>query len=184
MPDIESIEVLKDASATAIYGSRGANGVVMITTKRGKSGKTNVDIESSYGIQSLAEKARPHECHRICDLYNEQAKNDNVAPYFTQAQIDGFANNSYDWQDLVFQDAPMKTLSATVSGGNEKTSFSVSGGYFGQEGIIQGSNYDRYSLRANVNHEISKKFSFNVSTVLSRINTDRKTMEAVIVGVR
>ncbi|WP_336515818.1 TonB-dependent receptor [Pollutibacter soli] len=173
-PDIESIEILKDASATAIYGSRGANGVVMITTRKGRSGKTNVDIETSYGIQSLRKKLDLMNAQEYAQFYNLQATNDNIAPYFTEAQIAEFANKSYDWQDLVFQNAPMKTLSATVSGGNEKTNFSVSGGYFGQEGIIKGSNYDRYSLRVNLNHEISKKFSFNVSSVLSRINTDRK----------
>jgi TonB-linked SusC/RagA family outer membrane protein len=172
--DIESIEVLKDASATAIYGSRGANGVVMITTRRGKSGKTNVDIESSFGVQTLRKKLDLMNAQEYALFYNEQAKNDNLTPYFTQDQIDGFANNSYDWQDLVFQEAPIKTLSATVSGGNEKTVFSISGGYFGQEGIISGSDYNRYSLRANLNHDISKKFSFNVSSVLSNINTERK----------
>jgi TonB-linked SusC/RagA family outer membrane protein len=171
--DVESIEILKDASATAIYGSRGANGVVLITTKRGKAGKTMVDIESSYSTQKLRKKLDLMNAREYATFYNEQAKNDNLAPYFTQAQIDGM-NDSYDWQDLVFTTAPIKTLAATVSGGNEKTQFSVSGSYFGQEGIIKGSNYDRYSLRANVNHEISKKFSFNLSSTLTRINTDRK----------
>jgi len=171
--DVESIEILKDASATAIYGSRGANGVVIITTKRGKAGKTVVDIESSYSTQKLRKKLDLMNAKEYAMFYNEQAKNDNLAPYFTQAQIDGFTD-SYDWQDLVFTSAPMKTLSATVSGGSDKTQFSFSGSYFGQDGIVKGSDYNRYSLRANINHNISKKFSVNLSSTLTRINTDRR----------
>ncbi len=171
--DVESIEILKDASATAIYGSRGANGVVIITTKRGKAGKTVVDIESSYSTQKLRKKLDLMNTREYAMFYNEQAKNDNLSPYFTQAQIDGFTD-SYDWQDLVFTSAPMKTLSATVSGGTDKTQFSFSGSYFGQDGIVKGSDYNRYSLRANINHNISKKFSVNLSSTLTRINTDRR----------
>lgn len=171
--DIESIEILKDASATAIYGSRGANGVVLITTKRGRAGKTLVDIESSYSTQSLRKKLDLMNAREYALFYNEQAKNDNVVPYFTQAQIDGFGEG-FDWQDLVFQKAPMKTLSVNISGGSEKTQFSVSGSIFQQDGIVKGSDYNRYSLRANVNHEISNKFTVNLSSVLTRINTDTR----------
>jgi TonB-linked SusC/RagA family outer membrane protein len=157
--DVESMEVLKDASATAIYGSRGANGVVIITTKRGKAGKTQVDIESSYSSQSLRKKLDLMNAQEFAIFYNEQAINDKLPLYFTQNQIANYANNSYDWQDLVFTKAPIKTLSLSVSGGNEKTQFSISGSAFGQEGIIKGSDYNRYSLRTNINHEISRKFN-------------------------
>ena len=85
--DIESIEVLKDASATAIYGSRGANGVVLITTKQGKAGKVQVDYEGSYSIQTLRKKLDLMNAKEYATFYNEQAKNDNLAPYFTQSDI-------------------------------------------------------------------------------------------------
>ncbi|GAB3985540.1 TonB-dependent receptor [Spirosoma daeguense] len=172
--DIETIEILKDASATAIYGSRGANGVVLITTKRGKSGQTRVDIETSYSTQSLRKKLDLMNAKEYAQLYNEQAVNDKLTPYFTQAQIDAFGQG-FDWQDLVFQKAPMKTASLNISGGNDKTQFSLSGSTFNQEGIIQGSNYNRYSLRANINHSISSKFSVNFSGTLSRLETGQKT---------
>lgn len=171
--DIETIDILKDASATAIYGSRGANGVVMITTKRGKAGRTKVDFETSYSIQSLRKKLDLMNAKEYAMFYNEQARNDNQQPYFTQEQIDGFGEG-FDWQDMVFKTAPMKLASLNVSGGNEKTQFSLSGGLFGQDGIVQGSDYNRYSLRTNINHEISKKFSVSFSGTFSRLQTDRK----------
>lgn len=171
--DIESIDILKDASATAIYGSRGANGVVLITTKRGKAGRTKVDFETSYSVQSLRKKLDLMNAKEYATFYNEQAANDNQQPYFTQEQIDGFGEG-YDWQDFVFRTAPMKLTSLAVSGGSEKTQFSLSGSVFAQDGIVTGSDYDRYSLRANINHEISRKFSVSFSGTLTRLKTDRK----------
>ncbi|RRA99258.1 SusC/RagA family TonB-linked outer membrane protein [Larkinella rosea] len=171
--DIESMEILKDASATAIYGSRGANGVVIITTKQGKSGKTRVDFETSYSVQTLRKKLDLMNAKEYAQFYNEQATNDKLKPYFTQAQIDGFGEG-FDWQDLVFQNAPMQNTALNVSGGNEKTQFSVSGSVFNQDGIVKGSDYNRYSLRTNINHAVSKKFSVNFSGTLSRLNTNRK----------
>ena len=175
--DIESIEILKDASATAIYGSRGANGVVLITTKRGKAGRTNVDFETSFSQQTLRKKLELMNATEWATFYNEQAVNDKIAPYFTQDQINGFGAG-YDWQDLIFQKAPMQNHALNISGGTEKTQFSVGGSIFKQDGIVIGSGYDRYSLRANVNTDISKKFSFNVGTTLTRINLDRRNSSA------
>ncbi|MDF7817161.1 TonB-dependent receptor [Runella sp. MFBS21] len=174
--DIENIEILKDASATAIYGSRGANGVVIITTKRGKAGQTNVDFETSFSSQSLRKKLDLMNAREYATFYNEQATNDGIRPYFTQAQIDAFGEG-FDWQDFVFQKAPMKTMSLNISGGNEKTQFSVSGSAFGQEGIVRGSDYNRYSLRTNINHIISKKFTFNLATTLTRIMTQAQNSQ-------
>ncbi|GAB2796294.1 TonB-dependent receptor [Rhabdobacter roseus] len=171
--DIESVEVLKDASATAIYGSRGANGVVIITTRQGKAGITRVDFETSYSVQTLRKRMDLMNAQEYARFYNIQAANDNLSPYFTQQQIDGFGEG-FDWQDLVFRRAPMKTTSLNVNGGNEKTQFSVSGSFFGQDGIIVGSDYNRYSLRTNINHKMGEKFSVNLSSTLSRLNTDRR----------
>ncbi len=171
--DIESIEILKDASATAIYGSRGANGVVMITTKRGKSGRTNVDFETSYGIQTLRKKLDLMNAGEYAEFYNLQAANDGLAPRFTPGEIEGLGEG-FDWQSLIFQKAPMKTHNLTVSGGNEKTQFSVSASIFDQDGIVIGSGYNRYSLRANINHDISKKLSVSYGATLSRPRIQRR----------
>ena len=171
--DIESMEILKDASAIAIYGSRGANGVVLITTKRGKEGKTNVDIDYSYSSQTLRKKMDLMNGKEWAMFYNEQAANDHLTPYFTQNQINNFGTG-FDWQDLVFQTAPMQTLTLRVSGGNEKTQFSISGSTLDQDGIVNGSGYQRYALLVNINHNISKKFSVNLSNTLTKINVDNK----------
>ena len=171
--DIESIEILKDVSSTAIYGSRGANGVVLITTKRGKAGKNTVDFESSYSSQSLIEKMDLMNARDYATLYNTKAKNDGVNPYFTDSEIANLGNG-FDWQDLIYQTAPIITTSLNVNGGNEKTKFSIAGSILNQDGIIKGSTYDRYSIRSNLDHQFSKKFSAVLSSTLTRLNTERK----------
>lgn len=171
--DIESIEVLKDASATAIYGSRGANGVVLITTRQGVAGDTRVDLDLSYGQQELRKKLDLMNGTEYARFYNLQAGNDNVAAYFSQEEVNRFGQG-FDWQDFVFQKAPMQTATVNVNGGSENTQFSVSGSYFGQEGIVKGSDYNRYSLRSNVNHQISDKFEVNLSTTFSHLKTARR----------
>ncbi|MCC5931514.1 MAG: TonB-dependent receptor [Cyclobacteriaceae bacterium] len=171
--DIESIEVLKDASATAIYGSRGANGVVLITTKQGKKGMTRVDFESTYSVQSLRRKLDLMNGTEYARLQNIQAANDNIPLYFTEQEVNAFGEG-YDWQDLVFQQAPMYTSNLNISGGNDKTQFSISGSIFGQEGIIRGSDYNRYNLRTNITHAISKKVKVDYNTTLTSLKTERR----------
>ncbi len=175
--DIESMEILKDASATAIYGSRGANGVVIITTKQGKAGRTNVDYEGSYGFQKPSKVLNLMNNVQWSDFYNEQAVNDGLSPYFSQSQLDSIAKDpSTDWQDLVLRDAaPIMLHSLTVSGGSEKTQFSISGNVFMQDGIINKSGYDRYTLRANITHEISKIFSVTLNTFMAKGITANKS---------
>jgi TonB-linked SusC/RagA family outer membrane protein len=174
--DIESLEVLKDASATAIYGSRGANGVVLITTKRGKSGKVQVDYEGSYSVQTLRKKLSLMNAREYGEFYNLQAKNDNIAPRYTQAELDALGEG-YDWQNSIFRSAPMQSHSLNVAGGNDKTRYSIGGSFLGQEGIILASNYNRYSLRANISTDVSKKFNVTYSSTLSKIQSDRRTSE-------
>ncbi|XOV92995.1 MAG: TonB-dependent receptor [Bacteroidota bacterium] len=171
--DIESIEILKDASATAIYGSRGANGVVLITTKSGKEGETRVDFESSYSVQSLRKRLELMNGTEYAEMANLQAINDNITPYFTQSEIDAFGEGT-DWQDIVFQQAPIWSSSLNVSGGNQKTKFSIGGSFFGQDGIVKGSDYDRYTLRTNLSHEISKKFSVQLTNTATYVKTARR----------
>lgn len=171
--DIESIEILKDASATAIYGSRGANGVVLITTKRGKAGETRVDFETSYGTQSAIKKLDLMNASEYARFYNIHAANTNAAPHFTDEEIAAFGEG-YDWQDMLFSTAPMSTAALNIAGGNEKTQFSVSGSYYGQDGIIEGSDYLRYSLRSHLNHKISDRFDVELTSTLSRLKTSRR----------
>ncbi len=171
--DIASIEVLKDASATAIYGSRGANGVVLITTKRGRAGQTSVEIEGSYGFQQLRKKLDLMNGREYAQLQNLQAVNDNITPYFSESEIARFGEG-FDWQDLVFRQAALKTGSVNITGGTERTTYALSGSYLGQEGIIQGSDYNRYSLRFNLDHELSDRLKVEFSNVLSKLVTDRR----------
>lgn len=173
--DIESMEILKDASAIAIYGSRGANGVVLITTKKGRAGEVRVDYESGYTVQRPTNKLELMNPRQYAEFYNEQARNDNLAPYFTQAQVDSFGGiKGTDWQDLILRNAPQFNNVLTVSGGSGKTRFSVSGGIFKQDGIVRNSDYNRYSLRGNVDQDISNKFSISYSTNLTRIESQRQ----------
>lgn len=174
--DIASIEILKDASSTAIYGSRGANGVVMITTKGGrKKEQTSVDVDFGYTLQRVSKKMPLMNAGQYASLYNEQAKNDGLSPYFTDAQVDSlYASPGTDWQDLVLRTAPMYTASATVNGGTEKTKFSISGSTFSQQGIVRNSDYKRYNIRANIEHDISKVISVNYNAILTRLNSSRQ----------
>ncbi|MET0299758.1 MAG: SusC/RagA family TonB-linked outer membrane protein, partial [Flavitalea sp.] len=169
--DIESIEILKDASSIAMYGSRGANGVVMITTRTGKKGeRSNVTFESSYSMQQVTKKMKLLSPIQYAELYNEQAKNDGLAPYFTQGALDSIRNGpATDWQSLVLRNAPISNNNLTISGGNEKTRFSLSAGAFLQDGIVHNSDFKRYSMRANVNHDISKVFNVAYNATLTRI---------------
>lgn len=173
--DIESMEILKDASAIAIYGSRGANGVVIITTKKGKAEATQVDVEFGYTMQTVTNKLDLMNARQYAEFYNEQAKNDNVAPYFSDRQVDSLGSVAgTDWQDQVLRNAPQYNAVVTLSGGGNKARYSVSGGVFKQDGIIHGSDFNRYSLRGNVEQDISPKFSVSYATNLSRIESSRK----------
>src|SRR5690606_16478925 len=135
--------------------------VVLITTKQGKAGQTKVDFETSYSSQKLRKKLDLMNGSEYATLANIQAVNENKAPYFTQEQIDAFGEG-FDWQDLVFQDAPMQNTSLNIAGGSDKTTFNIGGVIFQQDGIIKGSDYNRYSFRTNINHKVSEKFSVNL----------------------
>ncbi|HCR90025.1 MAG TPA: SusC/RagA family TonB-linked outer membrane protein, partial [Prolixibacteraceae bacterium] len=129
LSDIESIDVLKDASATAIFGSRGANGVVIVTTKRGKAGKTKVTYEGSFSIQQLRKKFDMCDAQEYMQLMNIQQLNDFGAEYFTQQEINA-AGEGTDWQDLIYRNAPIHNHALNISGGNDKTKFAIGGSYF------------------------------------------------------
>ncbi|MEM9823466.1 MAG: SusC/RagA family TonB-linked outer membrane protein, partial [Bacteroidota bacterium] len=161
--DIESIEVLKDASATAIYGARAANGVVLITTKRGKEGRSNISFETYYGLQEISRKIPVMNLQQYADYYNDIGWD----------QIEEFQNlellgEGTDWQDAVFRKAAMQNYQLTISGGSEKTSFALSGGYHYKEGIVMGSDFTRISSKLNIDHKFSKRFKVGNSLLISR----------------
>ncbi|WP_245222036.1 TonB-dependent receptor [Pedobacter kyungheensis] len=169
--DIERVEVLKDASATAIYGSRGANGVIMITTKKGKSGKTQVSYNGYYGFQNLRKKLDIINAHDYAILQNEVVNNDNASgvnnpakplPWKT-SQIDSLTGKGTDWQDLVYQNARVQNHDLSFSGGNENTRYYTSFGYYDQDGIIKNSNFNRLSFRVNLDQKLTKKLSLNTT---------------------
>jgi TonB-linked SusC/RagA family outer membrane protein len=165
--DIESVEVLKDASATAIYGSRGANGVILITTKSGKSG-TSVTYDGSYGVQSLRKKMEMLDATEWATLANEMLLNDTGKTYFTDSQVAAFGKG-FDWQDAVFDSAPIQNHNLSISSANEKTKILISGSILLRDGIIKNSAYDKYNLRGTINHDINNKF--HVDLIMSYART-------------
>tara|TARA_R110002012_G_scaffold115909_1_gene262939 strand:- start:64199 stop:66436 length:2238 start_codon:yes stop_codon:yes gene_type:complete len=127
-------------------------------------------------MQSLRKKLNLMNGQQYAQLMNIQAENDGLAPYFDQGQINSFGEGT-DWQDQVFEQAPIKSTSLSISGGGEKTQFSVGGSIFDQDGIIKGSDYSRYSLRSNIHHDISEKFKVDFSSTLSKLTTARRDSE-------
>ncbi|MCR4033482.1 MULTISPECIES: SusC/RagA family TonB-linked outer membrane protein [Flavobacterium] len=164
--DIESIEVLKDASATAIYGSRGANGVVIITTKKGTKGQDNISYQGYFGFQNISKKLKLMNASEWASLRNDVQASIGQAPSFTDAQIEAFkTSGNYDWQSAAFRTAaPVQSHNLSFSGGDERSRYSVSAGYFDQEGIVLGSDFKRISLRANYERNYSQNFKFGVNT--------------------
>lgn len=162
MDDIATIDVLKDASSTAIYGSRGANGVIMITTKSGKSGKLRVNYDGYYGFQDLRKRKELIDASEYGQLQNEVAANDGKPLPYTDDQIRGLGKGT-DWQSLVYKTAPVQNHTLSFSGGAENTKYYTSLGYFDQNGIIENSNYRRFSSRINLDHQLNEKLKFNTN---------------------
>ncbi|MEZ0611392.1 SusC/RagA family TonB-linked outer membrane protein [Fibrella sp. WM1] len=173
--DIESIEILKDANATAIYGSRGANGVVLITTKRGKAGKTRLTFDTYQGWSRAAKVFSLVNGPQLAQLENERFINDGGSsaqvPYRSVASGGlGLPEEqpTYDRISDLFRTARTSNYELSASGGNDKTQFYVGGGYFRQESIVRPSNFERYSLRVNVDNRVNDRFRLGTSTALAR----------------
>jgi TonB-dependent starch-binding outer membrane protein SusC len=168
--DIESIEVLKDASATAIYGSRGANGVVMITTKSGRAGDPRVTFEASAGLQQLRKKLELMNSQEYVDFSKRFYTNSGLA---LPADLASFTPTvSTDWQEKTFFNAVLSNYNLSVSGGTEKSRYYVSGGYTDQEGLVINTGYKRASLRMNLDSKISDRFSLQSRLLMSRAVQD------------
>jgi len=170
--DIESIDVLKDASATAIYGSRGANGVVVVTTKRGKAGRNIVNYDGSYGVQQVSNTVDVlTDAKQWALLKNDARVNAGKAPYYTDDQIAQLSDGT-DWQNAAFRTAPAQNHQLTISGGDDKTHYAVSGNYFKQEGVLLNTDFERFSGRLNFDRQVSSAFKVNASFTASKTNAN------------
>ena len=193
--DIESIDVLKDASASAIYGSRASNGVVMVTTKSGKAGKTTVNFDAYFGFQTVAKKLDLLNASQFMEI-NKEAFNAKYLANVPGAKItdpvatrpSGYrykypdfyddpaavakVGNGTDWQDEIFRTAPVRNYQLNVSGGNEKTKYLFSTGYFNQEGIIINTRFERYSIRAKIDSKIHDRVTIGVNVAPSYTNSN------------
>jgi TonB-linked SusC/RagA family outer membrane protein len=167
--DIESIEVLKDVSATAIYGSRGANGVIIITTKKGEKGKNNITYQTTFGTQTVRKKLDLLDAKQWAQLYTE-LKGQEGETGFTDAQINSLGQGA-DWQGAALQTGHSQNHQLTISGGDEKTRYLVSGNYTDQTGIVKNTDYDKIGARVNIDRKVSK--SFNIGLNASGSSSDQ-----------
>lgn len=173
--DIQSIEILKDASATAIYGSRGANGVILITTKKGREGRINVVYDAYGGIQTVAKEMDVLSTSEYTTAINELSQEQGNGIVFADEDINDIGNGT-NWQNEIFRSAPLTSHNLSVSGGSERTSFYTSINYFDQEGIVKNSGIKRYTGRINLETKVSDKatvgLNFNTSLVKDNNNID------------
>lgn len=162
--DIESIEVLKDASATAIYGARGANGVVIVTTKKGSfDQKPTISFNSYYGWQEVTDRVDVVNAAQYAQLTNEAAINEGgTAPY---ANPEEFGTGT-DWQDLIFRTAPIQNYNLSARGGSESMRYNLSFDYTQQEGIVRGSDFERFSIRLNNEYSVHPNISIGHNLAL------------------
>ncbi|MEO9004600.1 MAG: TonB-dependent receptor, partial [Ginsengibacter sp.] len=167
--DIASIQILKDAASTSIYGSRGANGVVIITTKKGTRG-FKVTYEGQASVSDVIKKWDVLSAGEFADIVNKRALGVGTNPPFSTAQVDEFKKNGgTDWQDIIYRKANGQQHQVTLSGGGEKTTFLISGNYVDQKGIIENSDFKRYLFRSNLNTRVNDKLSFHVNMEGSRL---------------
>ncbi len=156
--DIESVDILKDASAAAIYGARGANGVILITTNRSTIDRpTEIKVNSYYGWQQVARTVPVTNAREYAILANEAAANENRTPPFADP---GEFGRGTDWQDEIFRIAPMRNLSISASGGTSRTAYNLSANFTGQDGIIHNNYLDRYSFRLNNDYYLTDNIQF------------------------
>ncbi|NLY23674.1 MAG: TonB-dependent receptor [Bacteroidales bacterium] len=162
--DILSMEILKDASATAIYGAQGANGVVLITTKRGKAGEAKFTYEGMYGVQRQAARVDMMNLREFAEYSNQVSLSDN-RPEFADTSLLGVGTN---WQDAVFRQAPMHQHQLSAQGGTDAVRYFVSGSFMGQDGTIIGTDFNRYSFRSNLDAQLKKWLKLGLNAMYSQ----------------
>lgn len=162
--DIASLNVLKDASATAIYGSRGANGVIIVTTKRGEAGETRVSLNSYYGISPVARKYDMFNSEEYSAMRDISGYTDNYEP----EEIEGMRlGRNTDWQELMYGDGYITNHNLGLRGGSETAQYSVSGGYFKETTVLPGQDFQRFSLNGTVDTKVGKRMDFGMNTLNS-----------------
>ncbi|MCG8309042.1 MAG: TonB-dependent receptor [Cytophagales bacterium] len=163
--DIASMEVLKDASATAIYGSRGANGVVLITTKSGSQGPAKIEVETFYGVSQVTQKLPAMTPAEFAEGVNFAEGTE----FYTPEEIADLRNGGgEDWHERFFREAPFANLQLSVSGGSDAVDYFVSGNLYNADGTLRSQNYNRYAIRTNINAEVSKKIGLGLNAYFSR----------------
>ena len=171
--DIESVDILKDASATAIYGSRGANGVIMITTKKGVAGLNNLTINSYYGVQTPARLVEMINRDEFISFINDAYSYSRGQPVYRDTTGFFAPENNTNWQEeIILDNSSVQEHSLTFSGGNESTTYMISSGLFSQDGLISNSGHKRINARTNLQHEFN-----NWLTVGTHIHTSRSEKE-------
>lgn len=178
--DIASVTVLKDASSTAIYGSRGANGVIIIETKKGKLGKTEVSYSGTVGVHQATKRMDLMDPYDYV-VYQLERGPENFDKYLTipGRTLEDYLNyNAIDWQDRVFRNAVVHTHNLSVMGGNNQTRFSVSGSVVAQPGVIVNSGYNKYQGRMSLEHRITKQLRLNVTASYTEAITSGQAASA------
>lgn len=166
--DIESFSVLKDAASSAIYGTRAANGVIVITTKKGKNGQSKIDVNSYYGISNVSKKLDVLNASQYQEYANEV--------YGSKVITDSMVNaNNVNWQDEVFQTGTQQSYQVAFSGGNEKTQHYLALGYMDQKGMIRPAKFDRMNARLNLSSKVTSWLSLNTSMLASRTHDNDVT---------
>lgn len=191
--DVESIDVLKDASATAIYGSRGANGVIMIKTKRGKAGKPIVSLNSQYGFSYFPElrntiggNAERTQKLQLWNMYQKTTQEGNLGsagnpknsygylPTELTDSLNTFYNNSTDWQGILFKDANFKNINLGISGGGESATYRIGADYYDETGIVVGSGFKRYSLSYSGQFSPLPSLNISAQAIINQIDASAK----------
>ena len=168
--DIESIEVLKDASALSVYGSRGANGAVLVTTKKGGNGRPLVSYSNYFASHEVRNKLDLLNASDYAERINQDASELGGTQVFTSAEIaDYHANGGTDWQDEIFRRALAQNHHLSVGGARDNLNYYLSGDVLNQEGIVKGSDFQRYSFRANVGILFNERWQLNTQVLLARL---------------
>lgn len=178
--EVESIEILKDAASTAIYGSRGANGVILITTKRGKEGQNRITFNAYTGTNNIVGYPEFTLGEDWVEMKREAYKQVGAPLGFTDEQIFGAdyqliqEGKTVDWRDLIFREGLMQNYQLGASGGNEKTRYSLSADYIKEKGVIKLDEYNRYMLRATIDHKMDSWVELGTSLQFSSAEKDRR----------
>lgn len=177
--DIESIQILKDAASTAIYGSRGANGVVIVTTKKGTRNGFNVTYSAQGSRSYLINRWDVLNAGEFAEIANIRSNDMGISPIFTDEEVANFKQNGgTDWQDLVFRPAWGQQHQLTISGGGERTTYLVSGNYLNNDGIINNSGFKRYMFRSNINSNLTDNITIRVNATGSRTENSNTNLQS------